>query len=159
MDVTSDDEVVWLSRRSPSGSSYDSGILSDTDNDDFVVLSRTTPPRGATYTFPEASTSSDDELSSAIIGLSLSAPHRTVRGSGISTFTKASHASPLSEELPKKQKKAMKKKAPKRAKKAEVAQARSTTLQAIDDGRSETNSDGFTSTVAGYEDAASFITS
>ena len=156
-DVTSDDEVIWLPHRS-SDSSSESSIHYDTDDDDFVVLSRPRSPPRNTHIASDGFTRPEDEISSAISALSLPAPHK-YSAKGISTKVSVSNtqSSPLNVGLSKKQKK---KKAHKRAKKvAKAAQGGSTTFPVVDDVYSDTNSDVTTSTVVGYEDASSFITS
>lgn len=164
-DLTSDDEVVWLPHGSVS--SYESSLVSDTD-DDFVVLSRPRSPLRSTPA--EASTSTDSiELSSAISQLSLgqtSAPHRpAVRGIGIerpsSTVTLRKAPLPSKSQpsvlgggsLSKSQKKARKKAARK------AVRPVSSTFPVVDDASSDTGSATSVSTISRYEDAASFITS
>lgn len=71
----SDDEIVWHGRSSSSQASIESSLLSDSDEDDFVVLSRarSSARRGSNVFSEESLESSDDEhLSSALSGLSLS---------------------------------------------------------------------------------------
>jgi hypothetical protein len=159
VDVTSDDEVIWLPHRS-SDSSSESSIHYDTDDDDFVVLSRPRSPPRNTRIASDGFTRPEDEISSAISALSLPAPDKS-SAKGISTKVSVSNtpqSSPLNVGLSKKQKK--KKKVHKRAKKvAKAAQAGSTTFPVVDDAYSDTNSNVTTSTVVGYEDASSFITS
>jgi hypothetical protein len=168
-DVTSDDEVVWLPRGS-SESSYEGSIISDTDDDDFVVLSRARSPlRNVIRTSSDIFSGHDEELSSAISRLSLGqtyTSHRPpARGIGIerpssaatlkkASAPKSSQQSPLSGGLSQSQKK--KEKVQKKATKKRGTVRGGLAAPAfpiIDDAASET------STVSGYEDAASFITS
>jgi hypothetical protein len=169
-DVTSDDEVVWLPRASGSSQSYESS-MSDTDDDDCVVLSRPRSPlRSIIRTSSEES--SDVQLSSAISGLSLgqtSASYRPApRGIGIkrpssaatvkkTSVPKTLQPSRLGEGLSESQKKARKKVARKARKTARAGSA--PTFPIVDDASSDVGSASSTSTVSGYEDAASYITS
>lgn len=176
-DVTSDDEVVWLPRGS-SESPYEGSIISDTDDDDFVVLSRARSPlRNVIRTSSNIFSGHDEELSSAISGLSLGqtyASHRPARGIGVdrpssaatlkkASVRKPSQQSPLGGGLSQSQKKKKeKKKAQKKATKERGTVRGGLATPAfpiIDDSASETGSASTTSTVSGYEDAASFITS
>lgn len=172
-DSTSDDEVVWLPQGA-SVSSYESSIASDTDDDDFVLLSRSRSPlRNTIHTSAEESTSTDIELSSAISGLSLGqtfTSHRpAARGTGIERHSSAValKKAPVSLKLKpsllggglsesQKRKKA-KRKAARKARKA--ARAGSSSFPIVDDASSDTGTVSSVSTVSGYEDAASFITS
>jgi hypothetical protein len=170
-DTSSDDEVVWLPHGSVS--SHESSVVSDTDDDDFVLLSRPRSPLRSTASAEDSASTDSIELSSAISQLSLgqtSASHRpAVRGIGIErpsstvTLKKAPLPSKLEPSvlgggLSKSQKKKVaRKKAARKARKA--ARPVSSTFPVVDDASSDAGSASSVSTISGYEDAASFITS
>jgi len=182
-DSDSDDEIIWLPQASASEPSSESSILSDSDEDDFVVLSQPSSP-SYLRVFPRTASerfnavcnafSTDDDLSSAFSGLSL----RRNTGNNLMRDTSASIARPplkatvtnalvaqpplaggISKSQKKKQKKA--KKAKKAAKKVgkPTRAAVAPKFPVRDDGSSDTTEGSTTSAVSEYDEAVNFITS